>query len=449
MLPAIQCIASFDSFTLSTQANMVATRRNAKLDKGEDGQMKMVSSEEQKKNESNGSKDTQDKGQNDEQVEEKKRPNPSQENKDDEPPSKAVKTNNDEPEPIEEKTLNPGKEDSSGDEEGSFKVLEQGLLYFFYRPKVQAADKVETSGKAATSIDDVQNTHLLLVPAKSESENAPPTNKHNGNDENDHAGTTGEKARKEGVGFRLIRLGKKRMPAPEEAIKRGLQPGGIGGDSSEAIWSVVSDIGPDVSELSGDLGEKRYNTRTVGERYVGGSRPAGRGRYAIISHQLQPPSRSNVRLTYALSHPSEIGDVQTELGIALSGSVRLSMRNPTLPQTGQGAPPAGLPEEDRVEMNKDELKEAFGGKTEEGGTRYTDPDQIEWLNREGVELLMTRERNQSKEKGAHTGASEEQAKALEQTAKEEGKGLKMDDVLNELNLSSKANPPDAIEGTWI
>ncbi|PWN38619.1 uncharacterized protein FA14DRAFT_143731 [Meira miltonrushii] len=402
---------------------MVATRRNAKLDKDKDGQMKMVDSKEQK------SKYTKDNGQKDmgnedaNGNEEKKRPNPDQENKD-EPPNKAVKINDAEPEPIENKTLSPGKEDSTGDEEGNFKVLEQGLLYFFYRPKVQSADDVETSGKAATSIDDVQSTHLLLVPAKSDSENAPPTNKHeNGeNDQNNYSGTSGEKARKEGVGFRLIRLGKKRMPAPEEAIKKGLQPGGIGGDASEAIWSVVSDIG---------------------------SRPAGRGRYAIVFHELQPPSRSNVRLTYALSHPTEIGDVQTELGIALSGSVRLSMRNPTLPQTGQGAPPAGLPEEDRVEMNKDELKEAFGGKTDEGGTRYTDPDQIKWLNREGVELLMNRERNQSKEAGAHTGASEEQAKALEGTAKEEGERMKMDDVMNELHLSSKTNPADAFDGTWI
>lgn len=428
---------------------VAATRKNAKLDQDQDGQMKLATDTKQedkgeKKEEQNGDSN----GSN-----EKKRSNaPSQEkSKEDEPPSKAVKTDDVEKEPIENPALHPGKEDDSGQEEGQYKVLEQGILYFFYRPKVQAADDVENSGKAATSIDDVQNTHVLLVPTKSESEDAPPTNKHeNGSDQNEnHSATTGEKAKKEGVGFRLIRLGKKRLPAPEEAIKKGLQPGGIGGDSSEAIWSVVSDIGSDVSELSGDLGEKRYNTRTRGERYVGGSRPAGRGRYAIVFHELQPPSRSNVRLTYALSHPTEIGDVQTELGIALSGSVRLSMRNPTLPQTGQGAPPAGLPEEERVEMSKDELNEAFGGKTDEGGTRYTDPDQIEWLNREGVELLMNRERNQSKDKGAHTGASEEQAKALEHVAQKEGKGIKMVDVLNELHLSSKQNPPDAIEGTWI
>lgn len=48
------------------------------------------------------------------------------------------------------------------------------------------------------------------------------------------AGVTGDKARQQGVGFRLVRLGKKRLPAPEEALKQGVQPGGIGGDSSEA-----------------------------------------------------------------------------------------------------------------------------------------------------------------------------------------------------------------------
>jgi hypothetical protein len=71
----------------------------------------------------------------------------------------------------------------------------------------------------------------------SESETAPaPSSKSEGkgSDAQQPAATTGEKAEKLGVGFRLIKLGKKRLPAPEEAIKAGLQPGGIGGDSSEA-----------------------------------------------------------------------------------------------------------------------------------------------------------------------------------------------------------------------
>jgi hypothetical protein len=75
----------------------------------------------------------------------------------------------------------------------------------------------------------------LLLPHASESETAPaPSNGGKTDSNNQLSATTGEKAKKEGVGYRLIKLGKKRLPAPEEAIKSGLQPGGIGGDSSEA-----------------------------------------------------------------------------------------------------------------------------------------------------------------------------------------------------------------------
>lgn len=76
----------------------------------------------------------------------------------------------------------------------------------------------------------------LLLPQASDSSNAPaPANaKEKSDGTNGPSASTGEKSEKQGVGFRLIRLGKKRLPAPEEAIKTGAQPGGIGGDSSEA-----------------------------------------------------------------------------------------------------------------------------------------------------------------------------------------------------------------------
>lgn len=293
----------------------------------------------------------------------------------------------------------------------------------------------------------------LLVPINSDSSTAPATgdSKQTNGDRQSYSATTGEKARKQGVGFRLIRLGKKRLPAPEEAIKHGLEPGGIGGDSSEAVWSVITDVGPDLAELSGGMGEKRYSTRTRGERYVGGSRPAGRGRYTVMLHEVEPPSARSVRLVYSLSHPSEMGDVQKELGLLPSGSMRLSMRNPTMPQTGQGAPPAGLPEEQRVEMSKSELNDTFGGKVDGGGTRYTDPERMELFDREGVEILLIRERFQGKKTGggARSGAGDKQTAALQAAAKKDAKRLDVDDVLDELQMSSNENPPESVEGTWI
>jgi hypothetical protein len=321
-------------------------------------------------------------------------------------------------------------------------------VYFFYRPKVQGAEETK---QAAESIDDVQNTHMLLVPIESQSSTASIQDAKPVKDDGAQkpAATTGEEARKLGVGFRLIRLGKKRLPAPEQAIANGLEPGGIGGDSSEAIWAVVSDIGQSLEELAGEMGEKRYNTRTRGQRVVGASRPAGRGRYSIVLHEIEPPSNRSVQLVYALSHPSDMGDVQKELGLLTTGAVRIVMRNPTLPQTGQGAPPAGLDDKDRVSLSEGELSSTFGGSTESGGTRYARPENMDLLDREGVELLLTRERYQDSNGGALQGAGKEQVDSLREKADKEGKDLSVQDVLKELALKSNENPSDAIDGRWI
>lgn len=75
---------------------------------------------------------------------------------------------------------------------------------------------------------------MLLLPRSSSSSTAPakPSSQQPSDVEN-KSEQTGEKAKQGGVGARLIRLGKKRMPEPQEAIERGDQPGGIGGDSAE------------------------------------------------------------------------------------------------------------------------------------------------------------------------------------------------------------------------
>jgi hypothetical protein len=197
------------------------------------------------------------------------------------------------------------------------------------------------------------------------------------------------------------------------------------------------------------MGEQRYNTRTVGQRYVGPSRPVGRGWYALTLQQTEPPSSRSVKLIYALSHPSEMGEVQTELGLSSSGAIALSIKNPTLPNQGQGAAPVGLDDSAKVEMSTDELDETFGGDEKSGGTRYARPENVELLDREGVEMLLTKERSQSDEKGAHRGAGEDQAKALEKLATADSKRLSVQDVLAELEMSTEKHPPEALQGDWI
>lgn len=197
------------------------------------------------------------------------------------------------------------------------------------------------------------------------------------------------------------------------------------------------------------MAEQRYNTRTRGQRYVGPSRPAGRGWYALTLLETDPPSSRSVKLSYALSHPADMGDVQTELGLSSSGSVVLVMRNPTLPSTGSGAAPVGLDESAKVQMSKGALESTFGGDNRQGGTRYGRPEDVELLDREGVELLLTRERAQSGTDGASKGAAPAQASALTKLAAADTKRLSVDDVLAELQMTTDSQPPAALEGDWI
>lgn len=226
-----------------------------------------------------------------------------------------------------------------------------------------------------------------------------------------------------------------------------------------SVWSVIADVGPDVSALAGEMGERRYSTRTRGERVVGPSRMAGRGRYSFVLHKSDPPSSRRVAMCYALSHPSKdgFGSVQEQLGLLPSGSILVSMRNPTLPSTGAGAPPAGLPESDRVQMDDKELEHAFGGHAEGSGTRYARPEDLEMLDREGVELLLTRARipgggggeHKSAVQDARSGAADAQAVALEQAAQDDANEQSVKQVLGQLQMTTTDNPPDALEGTWV
>jgi hypothetical protein len=215
---------------------------------------------------------------------------------------------------------------------------------------------------------------------------------------------------------------------------------------SLSIWACVSDIGPDPTSLSGSMGEQRYNTRTRGQRYVGASRPVGRGWYALTLQETNPPSSRSVKLIYALSHPSDMGDVQVELGLASSGCIAISMRNPTTPSNGA---PVGLDDSAKVQMTDKEMQETFGGDATKSGIRYARPENVELLDREGVELLLTKERAQSSSDGASKGAGEDQANALKSLAEADTKRLSVGDVFAELQMSTNDHPPEAIQGDWI
>ncbi|KAJ9476772.1 hypothetical protein PHBOTO_000442 [Pseudozyma hubeiensis] len=342
--------------------------------------------------------------------------------------------------------INEGNEDSKNDSNTSsseipWHVSEKGLVYFFYRPKVRSSDEAEKS--STESLDDVQNTFMLLVPRASESDTAPAADTSTKQEHDDKRKPPNPTA------YRLVSLGKKRMPSPEAALKAGQEPGGIGGRHSEAIWATVAAIGADLKAAGEGMGEEHYSTKTRGERVKPAARPAGRGHYALSIKKTDPPSTREVRLTYNLSHPSsdDFGQVQQELGLHPASSVLIQMRNPTLAPTGPGAPAAGLPEDQRAILTKEELQGNFGGNVKDKGNRYARPEEPALLDRQGVELLLIK-REQQEDDGSK-GLGDEQSEALAELAQHDSDKLSDEAILKELELSSKDIEVEALSGEWI
>lgn len=100
-------------------------------------------------------------------------------------------------------------------------ILERGNIYFFYRPQVQEESPQELS--------DVQRFQFVLGPE--------------------------EKDR-----YRLITVGKKRLPEPQEHTR---------------YWGFVDRAGSTDEQIRDALKGEKYQTATRGERTLPAARPAG------------------------------------------------------------------------------------------------------------------------------------------------------------------------------
>lgn len=196
-------------------------------------------------------------------------------------------------------------------------TLETGDIFFFYRPRVEE--------RSPEALEDVQNFAVVLRP------------------------------RGDGP-LRMLIIGRKRLPDI---------------DDTEPLWGFVRRVSSDSEELRADLEPERYETKTRGERFQPGSRPAGEGGYAIVRRGR------DVFLAYRLERPQETGDVQQELNIAPEAMYVFSVKNPR----ASAPPQAGLPPEQRADYPIP-LQEEFDGR------RWLPADPIELIDHEGAEILL-------------------------------------------------------------
>lgn len=182
-----------------------------------------------------------------------------------------------------------------------FEILEDGNVYFLYRPKVEDED--------VAGVDDVQRVFMVLAP----------------------------RSRKL---FRLIVIGRKHLPD-------------IG--DHERTWSFVETVAESGKALEEGLRAEEYGTETRGERHQPAARPAGEGVYAIL-FDPEAAGGGDMRLAYALELPGSAGPVQKALNIAPEASFVISIANPH-----RDAQQAGLPKDRRAHYPKS-LQEAFRGR---------------------------------------------------------------------------------------
>jgi hypothetical protein len=173
------------------------------------------------------------------------------------------------------------KEKQINDNNNEAEILEQGDIYFFYRPK-KAAEEVK-------GIEDVRRFFMVTAPEENSSNKSQL--------------------------YRLFVIGKKSLPEVRRTEAR----------ASERYWARVGGIFKDANELTRELLSDEFRTGDA-------ARPVGEGKYAIVKHH-----QNHTELAYILELPKEPGEAQKELGIEKEASYVISVINPKIPK------PSNLP----------------------------------------------------------------------------------------------------------
>jgi hypothetical protein len=175
-------------------------------------------------------------------------------------------------------------------------IVEQGDIFFFYRPRVDVAE--------VDDLDDVQRFFFVLAPEGREL-------------------------------YRLFVVGRKRLP---EAT------------SHEREWAFVVEVATRPDDVRDDLERRTYETKTRGIRVEGEARPAGEGRYAIVDHE------GHTHLAYVFELPADPGPAQEAFRITREASFIVAVRNPDAP----APPGAGLRADRRADYPGDLLERFRG-----------------------------------------------------------------------------------------
>jgi hypothetical protein len=204
---------------------------------------------------------------------------------------------------------NQAKDDDNNITNPDAEILEQGDIYFFYRPK---KDAEEVKG-----VGDVRRLFMVTAPEKRSGD------KKNSSNKSDL--------------YRLFVIGKKSLPEVRKSEAR----------ASERFWARVGGVFRDANELTKELLSDEF-------RKGDAARPVGEGKYAIVKHH-----QNHTELAYILEMPKEPGEAQRELCIEKEASYIVSVINPKKPAASSVVNGGSYPSTEEIPMYPEELLKEF------------------------------------------------------------------------------------------
>jgi hypothetical protein len=207
----------------------------------------------------------------------------------------------------------------------SIEIIEQGDIFFFYRPKVDTEE--------VKDIKDVQRFYMVTTPEEEEKNDI----------------------------YRLFLIGQKQLPEIVEGKST----------SEEKNWAlnILTTSNPD--DIHKELLPAEYTTETKGKRRLAAAAPAGEGKYKIVKHD------NHTELAYLLELPEIPGPTQREFEIKKEASYIISVKNPDVKVPGFAA----VSSNKKLEYPK-RLKDKFGDK------RWISIEDPQLLNYENIQVLL-------------------------------------------------------------
>ena len=215
-------------------------------------------------------------------------------------------------------------------------IIEQGDIFFFYRPKVDA--------KEVGDIKDIQRFYIVTSPEDN--------NK-----------------------YRLFLVGQKQLPEIVEGKST----------SEEKNWAlnILTTSSPDY--IQKELMPAEYTTETRGKRRLAAATPTGEGKYVIVKHD------NHTELAYILELPEIPGPTQREFEIKKEASYIISVKNPDVKVPGFAA----FSSEDKKPDYPKHLKEKFGDRR---WINVEDPELLNYENTQLL-LIGARKKDVEEELG--------------------------------------------------